>query len=90
MGVVGFEPTQLKAPDLQSDPTLQLWRTPNIESMAGLEPAIKGVADLCLTSLATCSLAEAEGLEPPKHECPTVFKTVSSTDRTTSKKIAGL
>lgn len=28
VGVVGFEPTQPKALDLQSSPPLQLWRTP--------------------------------------------------------------
>ena len=28
VGVEGFEPTQPEASDLQSDPTLQLWRTP--------------------------------------------------------------
>ena len=47
VGVVGFEPTQLKATDLQSAPALQLRRTPapklllhvkRIEPAEGLEP----------------------------------------------------
>jgi|GEM_PF-1637409 hypothetical protein len=46
VGVVGFEPTQLKAPDLQSGPALPLRRTPLFqgtkriiyEPAEGLEP----------------------------------------------------
>ena len=73
----------VEAPDLQSVPTLQRWRTP-IENMAGFDPAIRSFADFCLTILATCSFAEAEGIEPPKLLRPTVFKTASSNSRTTS------
>lgn len=46
MGVVGIEPTQHKAPDLQSGPALQLRRTPLLlvmlqyffVSLEGIEP----------------------------------------------------
>ena len=31
--------------------------------MAGFEPTIKSFADFCLTNLATCSFAEAKGIE---------------------------
>jgi hypothetical protein len=52
--------------------------------MVGFEPTETGFADLRLNHSATCSLAEAEGIEPPKPLSPTVFKTASSTNRTTS------
>ena len=38
VGEVGFEPTQSKTADLQSAPTLQLWRSPKKVREGGCQP----------------------------------------------------
>ena len=59
-----------------NSPTLahsHIWRTWRDSIAAANRPAIEGFADLRLTSLATFSFAEAEGLAPNRRPGPEAF-----------------
>ena len=49
MGEEGFEPTQPMASDLQSDVTLQLYRSPESPDAVGFEPTTAWLTAKCST-----------------------------------------